>query len=114
LIKNNRLPRLDELRENLVTKELVEKVHENTNQRKTLVEAASTISIDLIDQHLLQPVNIHTTIQSFMMNLEKDMSTLEDNMAMNNATLEQLTYRRIISQYNQLEIWTTYIRDKNP
>jgi hypothetical protein len=114
LIKSSRLPRLDELGKNLVTEELVDKVHDNTNQRKAVVEATTTISTDLIDQHLLQPVKLHTMIQDFMTTLEKDMSTLEDNMAMNNAALEQLTYRRIRSLYDQLEIWTTYIRDKNP
>jgi hypothetical protein len=97
-----------------VTEELVDKVHDNTNQRKEVVEATTTISTDLIDQHLLQPVKLHTMIQAFMTTLAKDMSTLEDNMAMNNAALEQLTYRRIRSLYDQLEIWTTYIRDKNP
>jgi hypothetical protein len=49
-----------------------------------------------------------------MATLLKDMGTIEDNMAMNNTALEQLTYRRIRSLYDQLEIWTTYIRGKNP
>jgi hypothetical protein len=100
------------LEKNIVTEELVDKVHDNTNQRREMVEVATTITTDLIDQHLLQPVKLHTMIQAFMTTLKKDMSTLEDSMAMNNATLEQLVYRRIRSMYDQLEIWMTYIRDK--
>jgi hypothetical protein len=34
LIRSSQLPRLDEFGKNLVTKELVEKMHDNTNQRK--------------------------------------------------------------------------------
>jgi HD superfamily phosphohydrolase YqeK len=82
---------LDELRKNLVTEELVEKVQDNTNQRRVVVEAATTISTtNLIDHHLLQPVKLHTMIRSFMTMLTKDMSTLEDIMFMNNASLEKL------------------------
>jgi hypothetical protein len=61
-----------------VTEELVDKVHDNTNQRKEVVEATTTISTYLIYQHLLQPVKLHTMIQTFMTTLVKDMSTLED------------------------------------
>jgi hypothetical protein len=114
LIKSSRLPKLDELGKNLVSEELVEKVHNNTNQRREVVEATTTVSTDLIDQHLLQPVKLHTMIQAFMTTLAKDMSTLEDSVALNNAMLEKLTYRRIESLYDQLEVWTTYLRNKNP
>jgi hypothetical protein len=51
LIRNGRLPRLDELGKNLVTKESVNAVQDNTqgdNSQETFV------STDLIDQHLLQ------------------------------------------------------------
>jgi hypothetical protein len=87
-----------------VIEELVDKMHDNTNQRKPVVESTTAISTDLIYHHLLQPVKPHTMKQAFMTTLAKDMSTLEDNMAMNNAALEQLTYRRIRSLYDQLEI----------
>jgi hypothetical protein len=40
-------------------------------------------------------------VQAFMKKLEKDMSTPDDSIAMNNATLEKLTYRRIKSLYDQ-------------
>jgi 2C-methyl-D-erythritol 2,4-cyclodiphosphate synthase len=89
LIKNSRFPKLDELGKNLVSEELVDKVHNNTNQRREVVEATTTISTDLIDQHLLQPVKLHTMIHAFMTTLAKDMSTLEDSVALNNTTLEQ-------------------------
>jgi len=49
-----------------------------------------------------------------MITLEKDMSTLEDNISMNNTDIEKLNYSRIRSMYDQLEIWTAYNRDKNP
>jgi hypothetical protein len=88
LIKSSRFPNLDELGKNLVSKELVDKVHNNTNQRMEIAEAATTISTDLIYQHLLQPIKLHTMIQAFMTTLVKDMSTLEDSVALNKATLE--------------------------
>jgi len=71
-----------------MTRELVDKVYDNTNQRKEVVEEATTISIDLIDRHLLQLVKLHTMIQYFMMTLVKYMTTLEDNMDINNVALE--------------------------
>jgi len=48
-----------------------------------------------------------------MTKLENDMSDLDDNIAMNEATLEQLSYKRIKSLYNQLEVWTTYLQSKS-
>jgi hypothetical protein len=71
------------------------------------------VSTDLIDQHLLQPVKLHTMVQDFMTKLEKDMSALDDNITMNDATLEQLTYRRIESLYDQLEVWIAYLQRKS-
>jgi hypothetical protein len=114
LIRNSRLPRLDELGKNLVIEELVNAVHDSTNQRKEVVEETTFVSTYLIDQHLLQPVKLHTMVQAFMTRLEKDMGTLEDNITLINATLEQLTYKRIESLYDQLEVWTTYLRSINP
>jgi hypothetical protein len=52
-------------------------------------------------------------IQAFMDTLEKDMNTLNDNTTMHEATLEELSYHRVISLYDQFKIWTTYIRDKS-
>jgi hypothetical protein len=51
-------------------------------------------------------------VEDFMKKLEKDMSTLDDNIAMNDATLEQLTYKRIESLYDQLEVWVAYLQRK--
>jgi hypothetical protein len=113
LIRNGHLPRLDELGKNLVTKELVNAVQDNTSRRRQIVEATTFVSTDLIDQHLLQSVKLHTMIQDFMTKLEKDMSALDENISMNKATLEQLSYRRIKSLYNQLEVWTTYLQSKS-
>jgi hypothetical protein len=109
LIRNGHLPRLDELGKNLVTEELVNAIQDNTSRRRQIVEATTFVSTDLIDQHLLQSVKLHTMIQDYMTRLEKDMSTLDDSITMIEATLEQLSYRRIESLYNQLEVWTTYL-----
>jgi hypothetical protein len=84
LIRNGRLPRLDELGKNLVIKELFNAVHDSTNHRKEVVEAATFVSTDLIHQHLLQPVKLHTMVEDFMTKLEKDMGTLEDNITLIN------------------------------
>jgi hypothetical protein len=69
--------------------------------------------MDLIEQHLIQPTKVHTMIQVFMATLAKDMKTLNDNTTMHEASLEELAYHQIISLYDPLEIWTTYIWDKN-
>jgi hypothetical protein len=61
-MKRRRLPKLYELEKKLVTEELVDKVHGNMIQRREVVEVSTTITIDLIDQHLLQPVKLHTII----------------------------------------------------
>jgi hypothetical protein len=53
-------------------------------------------------------------IQAFMATLSRDMQVLEDNIAMHATTLEELLYQRIISLYDQLEVWTIYLRDMNP
>jgi hypothetical protein len=74
-----------------------------------VVETSIFISIDFIDQHLIQPTNLNTMIQSYMTKLEKDMSTLDDNMAIIEEMLEQLSYRRIQELYNQLEVWKAYL-----
>jgi hypothetical protein len=52
-------------------------------------------------------------VQYFMKKLEKDMISLDESIAMNEATLEQLTYRIIESLYNQLKVWTTYLQRKS-
>jgi hypothetical protein len=117
-------PKLDKLGKNLVIEELVDKVHNSTNHRRSVVEVATAITTDMIEQHLLQLVKLHTTIQAFMETLLKDMSTLkdsiamhkrtlEDSIAMHNATLEELSYHRIISSYDHLEVWTTYLKGKS-
>jgi hypothetical protein len=49
LIKTSRLSKLYELGKNLVSEELVEKLHNNTSQRREVVEATTTISTYLID-----------------------------------------------------------------
>jgi hypothetical protein len=82
LIRNGHLPILDELGKNLVTEELVNAVQDNMSRRRQIVEATTFVSTDLIDQHLLQPVKLHTMIQAYMTRLEKDMSALDDNIAM--------------------------------
>jgi len=88
LIEGSWLPQLDELCKNMVTKELVDKVHDNSNSRRSIVEAITTITTDLIEKHLLHPIKLNTIIQEFMVTLLKDMSTLEDNIAMHNVVLE--------------------------
>jgi hypothetical protein len=79
---------------------MVNEFQDNTNRRKQIAEATTFISIDLIDQHLLQPIKFHTMVQDFVIKLEKDMRTFDENIALNNETLEQLIYRRIKSLYD--------------
>jgi hypothetical protein len=77
-------------------------------------QGATTVTTDLIEQHLIQPTKVHTMVQAFMATLSKDMQTLDDNVAMHTTTIEELAYRRLISLHDQLEIWVAYLRDKNP
>jgi len=45
--------------------------------------------------------------------LSMDRKTLNDNIIMHAATLEEIVYHRVLSLYDHLYIWTTYIRDKD-
>jgi hypothetical protein len=100
---------LDKLGKNLVMKELVNAVQESTIRRRQIVETSTFVSTDLIDHYLIQPMKLHTMIQAYMKKLEKDRSNLDDSMAMIEAMLKQLSFRRIESLYNQLEVWMAYI-----
>jgi hypothetical protein len=77
-------------------------------------EATTTVTMDLIEQHLIQPTKVHTMVQAFMATLSKYMQTLDDNVAMHTTTIEELAYHRLISLYDQLEIWVAYLWDKSP
>jgi HD superfamily phosphohydrolase YqeK len=105
LIKDSQLPQLDELGKNMVMEELVDKVQDSINHKRLVVETTTTITTNMIEQHLLQPVKLHTMIQAFMETLLKDMSNLEDSIDMHNPALEELAYRRIRYLYDQLKVW---------
>lgn len=93
--------------------ELVDKVQYSTSCKLGVTEATTTITTNLIEQHLIQPTKVHTMVQAFMATLSKDMQTLDDNVAMHTTTIEEIAYRRLFSLHDQLEIWATYLRDKN-
>jgi hypothetical protein len=65
-----------------------------------------------MEQHLVQPAKFHTMIQAFLATLAKDMKTLTNNLASHEATLEELSYHRVISLYGQYEVWAAYVKDK--
>jgi hypothetical protein len=88
---------------------MVNAIHDNINRRQQIAEATTFVSTELIDQHLLQPVKLHTMVQAFVAKLKKNMSTLDDNITLNNEALEKLTYRRIKSLYDQLEVWMAHL-----
>jgi len=69
--------------------------------------------MELMEHHLIQPTKVHTMIQAFMETLAKDTRTIIDNTVIHEATFEELSYCIVLSLYNQLKIWTTYIRDKS-
>jgi hypothetical protein len=114
LIKRCQLPQLEELGKNLIMEELVDKIQDNTSQDEKSPKSTTTVMMDLIEQHLIQPTKVHTMIKAFMATLSKDMQTLKDNMTMHATSLEELAYRWISTLYDQLEMWKTYIRDKSP
>ena len=112
LIRHGQLPMLDKLGKNLVMEELVNVVQKRTSRRRQIVETSPFVSTNLIDKHFLQPMKLHTMIQAYMKKLEMDMSTLDDSISMIETIMEKLSYRRIKSLYNQLEVWTAYLQRK--
>jgi hypothetical protein len=66
---------------------MVNAIQDNTNRRKKIAEETIFVSINLIDQHLLQPVKLHTMVQYFVTKIEKYMSTLDGIISLNNAKL---------------------------
>jgi hypothetical protein len=83
-------PSLEELGKTLIMEQLIEKVQQSTSHRREVIESTSKVTMDLIEQHLIQPTKVHTMIQGFMATLEKDMQNLNDNTTMHEATLEEL------------------------
>jgi hypothetical protein len=109
LIRHGLLPMLDELGKNLVMEELVNEVKESTSRIRQVVETSTFVSTDIIEQYFIQPTKLHTMIQDYMKKMEKYMSALDDSVAMIEAMLEKLSYKRVEALYNQLEVWTTYL-----
>jgi hypothetical protein len=84
--------------------ELVNKVKDSTNHIRGFIEAATTVTMDLIEQHLIQPMKVHTMVHAFVTTLSKYIQTLDDNVVMHMTTIEDLAYRRLVSFHDQLEI----------
>jgi hypothetical protein len=42
------------------------------------------------------------------------MQSLEGNVVMHMATIEEISYCILVSLHDQLEIWVAYLGDKNP
>jgi hypothetical protein len=55
---------------------LLEKIQQNINQRWERVEATTKVTIELMEEHLIQPAKVQTMIQAFMATLTRDMKTL--------------------------------------
>jgi hypothetical protein len=72
--------------------ELVDKIQDNTSHRREVTESTTTVTMDLIEKHLIQPTKVHTMIQAFMAMLSKDIQTLKDNTTMHATSLEELAY----------------------
>jgi hypothetical protein len=72
--------------------ELVDKVHDNTSRRREVTKTTTIVTTDLIEQYLIQPTKVHTMVHVFMATLSKDMQTLDDNVAMDMATIEEIAY----------------------
>jgi hemerythrin superfamily protein len=71
------------------------------------------VTIELMEEHLIQPTKVQTMIQAFMATLTRDMKTLTDNSTSHTTSLEELLYRRVISIEGQYQVWATYVRDKD-
>jgi hemerythrin superfamily protein len=83
------------------------------NQRQEDAQAATKVTIDLMEEHLIQPTKTQTMIQDFMANLTRDMKTLSNNSTSHATSLEELLYHRVISIEGQHEAWEAYVRDKD-
>ena len=67
--------------------ELIDKIQDSTNQRWEIIEATIEVTMDLIEQHIVQSTRFHTMIQVFMVTLYKDMQVLEYNKSMHVVSL---------------------------
>jgi hypothetical protein len=82
------------------------------NQREE-DQATMKVTIELMEEHLVQPTKTQTMIQDFMANLTRDMKLFHNNSTSHATTLEELLYHRVISIEGQHEVWEAYVRDKD-
>jgi hypothetical protein len=62
LLKLCRLLQLEELGKNIKMEELVDKVQDSMSRRRGVTEAATTVTMDLIEHHLIQSTKVHTMV----------------------------------------------------
>jgi hypothetical protein len=53
--------------------ELVDKIHDNIRHIWEVIDSATKVTMDLIEQKFFQPTKLHTMVQEFMATLLKDM-----------------------------------------
>jgi hypothetical protein len=82
------------------------------NKRQEDVQVSTKVTIELMEEHLILPTKTQTMIQSFMVNLTREMKTLSNNSTSHGDTLDELLYHRVISIEGQHVVWATYVRDK--
>jgi hypothetical protein len=81
-------------------------------ERKEKFIIASKVTVDLMNDHVVKPSRCQNMIETFMVNLTRDMKTLSQNSTTHEVSLKSLFYCRIISISGYHEVWSSYIRDK--
>jgi len=65
-----------------------------------IVESDTKVTMELMEQHLIQTTKVHIMIQAFMATLEKYMKTLTNNTSLHEDSLEEIPYCIFISLYD--------------
>jgi len=91
---------------------LLEKIQQHINQRQMKIEATTKMTIELMEEHLIQSAKVQMMIQAFMTTMARDIKTLTKNLASQEVSLKEFLYCRIISLNDQYKVWEAYIKDK--
>jgi hypothetical protein len=94
-------------------KQVFEKIKYNMNYRPERAQATTKVTIELMEENLIQPTKVQTMIQEFMATLTRDMKNLIDNSTSHTTNLEELLYQIFISIESQYQVLEACVRDKD-
>jgi hypothetical protein len=80
-------------------------------QRKTY-QASNKVIVYLMHDHLMKMTRTENTIQTFMVNLTRNMKTLSQNSIAHEASLESLLLCKILFISRNHEVWASYLKKR--